>query len=562
MSSNNEMILKVKLVSDNTNPYPSPITGTGTPGRSSTPGSAGSASPIVSAESDHQKRMKEHSDALNKLTDHITKASVGFAMLAGSSSSFAKGLEKAANVLAALSVAGSGVGAIKSLFTGSTWKAIGGALTNPGTLLAGGAAVGAASIGYGLYHGQEDGTSYFGGFNQWRANTFGGGKVNSRGQWISQDQQIGTIHHQFLDRMRRDEMQSPIDSIKMEGRESKYAMLDQMHDIRMHGMSYKGYAGDAHSAEREHRKLFDDNLASSRNLYESVYGKEIGGMMAQRDLHGTEIQSQLYGDEKAGVMREQREVKSKGSALQWKLARAHSNYNEAADARDADMKANDYKTNTMLEEHKNILRINDDIKKNKLEQLEIDKKMSEIANKGLAAKKADTEGRLANARDILTSATQSLEGMKQSYGMMDVGDQQYMKDVAGRFKHGGIEAITPEERSMMQNSPLGEDIRRQAIERAGKDPGFAEMLRGSRLETNMNKASDQVRDYTKLAAEIKTQINAKVELDPQNLAKSFMEAMVPFISKVTVAMDRAVNISTERATNDALRTAYEKAPKE
>lgn len=561
MGSNNEMILKVKLVSDNTNPNPSPVTGMGgssAHGAGASPamsGGIGGASPLLAADNDHKKIMEAHSARLKGLNDDFSKLAVGLSYLTGSTSGFSKGLEKAANALALVSVAASGISAAKTLFSGGTMKAVGAAMTNPWTYVA----AGAASIGYGLYSGKEDGTSYMGGFNQWRANTFGGGKVNSRGQWISQDQQLGNIHHQFNERMRRDEMQHPIDIIKMEGRESKYALMDQMHDVMIQGASYKGYASDAKAAEQEHRKQFDANIASGRNVYESFYGKEIGGLMAQREGHGADLQAQVFATEKAGLMVKKRETEGMGSALQWRLARAHSNYNNAADGRDADMKAKDYKTNTMLDEQKNILRITDDIKKNKLEQLEIDKKMADLTTKALSAKKTDTDSRLANAQSLLISTTQSLEGMKQSFGMMDEGSQIYEKDKADRFKKGGLMALSEEERGSMLNGPLGEDVRRQSIERAENNPAFADMFKGSRMEANLNKASDQVRDFTKLSAEIKTQIDAKVELDPQELAKKLVEAMTPFISKVTVAVDRAVMISTQQAENSARRSAQEKA---
>lgn len=522
--------------------------------------SYGGTSPIVEAENEHKKRLQAHSDRLKGFTDDITKAAVGLSYLSGSTSSFSKGLEKAANALAAIAVASSGISAGKALLSPSMWKSAGALLANPGTALLAGGAAGLGSIGYGLYSGREDGTSYMGGYNRWHANTFGGGKVNSRGNWISQDQQLDTIHHQFNERMRRNAMQSPMDMIEIQGRESQYALIDQMHDIKMQGMSYKGYASDAVSAEKKHRKLFDDNIASSRNVYESVYGKQIGGLMAKREMYSADLQSQVFGAQEADILKDQRLSKMKGSALQWQLARAHSNFNDAADSRDGDMKASGFKTDKMKEEWQNVLRINDDIKKNKLEQLELDKKMADLTTKALQAKKADTDSRLSTARDIVTSGTQALEGMKESYGKMDIGQRQWMQDAAKRAKEGGLDAVTIEERDMLSNSPMGEDIRRMSIERAEKDPGFADMYRGSRMEANINKAQNQAEMLEKLSVDIKQQINAKVEIDPQVLTERFVEAMAPVIAKMTLAISKAVTISKDMADNNAMATGIHKTP--
>lgn len=548
-----ELIVKVKLVSDNTNPFPSPVASSvantpgSSPGTSAGWGFVGSignpaaASPLLHAEREHQKRMQEHSQSLTKLTDHITKAATGFAYLSGSASGFTKALEKAANVLATISVAGSGISAAGSLFKGSTWRAAGAMLTNPATLLAGGAAVGAGMIGYGLYSGTESGQSYFGGFNKWRSETFGGGKVNSRGQWISQDQQLATIHGQHADRMRQAAMQAPHEAILREGRERNYQNEDLLRLAKIRGQSFSGYAGNARIGEGKLMGLLDDNLATSRNSYEAFYGKEIGARMAEQDRHGVLIQSQQYGTEYASVLQQAKESKLVGNKLQSDLFRAQQNYSESANKRNPSMIQGGIITEGMLEEHQKVLKIQEDISKNKQQQLELDKKIADISTKAAEMKKADSENRLSMNRNFLSNATQSLEGMKQAFGMMEQGDQQYILNIAERYKKHGFESLPADERSILMQTPLAEDVKMKAIEKG--ESGIAEMLKGTRMEANMQRAQNETARLEKLTVEMKQEIAAKIEFNEQRLAEKIAEYMGPIIAKVTLSINKGVQMA-------------------
>lgn len=135
------------------------------------------------------------------------------------------------------------------------------------------------------------------------------------------------------------------------------------------------------------------------------------------------------------------------------------------------------------------------------------------------------------ARADRAGIMQEYLGQSEQFGLMDRGEQDTIMERVQRFKKGGINALTADELGSLMNTPVGEDIRLQARERAVQN-GFGDIYKDSRQEARFNAADARAKESEKLEAKIQNEITLNARLDAKEVANRLTDKMMPLIKEI------------------------------
>lgn len=563
MGANRELTVKVKADISTASMNPSQAAYPGSPllsashggGASGGANSYGGPSPVLQAENEHRKRLEASTEKLKGFADEITKMTVGFSYLSGSAGSFQKGLEKAANVMAVMSIASSGVNAAKTLMSPSLWAGAGKAIMSHPLAL--GATAAAASVGYGLYHGSEQGQDYLQGINEKRAAWFGGGRVDARGRFISQDHDLNVIHNKFSEAMRRTAMQAPVHQIEANEREQKLRLDLQYESTKNSFLGFKGYAGNSAMARGSFMSGMSPMLDQSAASLKILHGNTIGALMAEQEKFGATVSARGYGSQEAEARAEQLTNHYNKGDAQRKLNQANETlWDMEKKVAPGDKNMAPENIIKQLELIKNLRK---EIADYGAKDVQIQDKINTLVRDQAKAQLDFNTQKLAANQAARQQEAMALLGQKEAFGMMDEGDQMYEKDKADRFKKGGLMALSSEERQSMLSGPLGEDIRMAAKKSTDNGGMFADIYRGSRAEARSTELESQKNQLDKLQVELTKKMDVSIETDKVGIAATVVEAMGKYIADLKIAIANLTEIQIKQANNNSLETGRRKS---
>lgn len=575
-NANRELTVKVKADISTTSMNPSQaaypgsplLTGGGTPGAAGGANATGSGNPLA------QNALKA-AEGLKSFDHHLAKTTESLAAVRESSKGMLGALKQA--VFGGSEAAGGSPGHLQALMGGAkqflgkfgTPMAIGGtALGVAGGIVSG---VNAADnfmvsrgakpwLGHGSWDRDASGRLYDWSptrlANQAEVALIGGGTINSRGDIRTWDQQHDVIKNQFSEAMRRTSMQAPFAAINA-GVSNQFSNLRvQQASLYSGYKGYQGYSSDAGFGADKYMEGMHPLLRQSRSSLEMLHGKDIGALMAAQETFGATVSAQGYGQQLAEAKAAHRtnmgNVNNTEEELRNEQARlAGFQRNVAPGDKGMASKEQEESLKRIEELKRKLISLNE-------QDLQIQDRIKSLTNEQVKAQKDMVSQKLAGVMGQRLQEAQTLQGQKEAFGMMDEGDQIYHKDIAERFKKGGIAAITSEERGILQNSPLGEDVRIQA-RKVADDNGFADIVRGSRAEARGNELADQQGKLEQLQVALTKTVNINVETEKTELAKAVTEAVGKLILSLQVSIQNSADLQTKAANNNAMAAGYQRA---
>jgi len=485
---------------------------------------------------------KEHLKSFGK---DVTKAAASLTYLTSQSHGFAAAMQRAISVLATVQTIASGAGAIGSL--GSALKTGGirglfGAAGGTGGLLTGGVATGAGLLGYGLYHGTESGDSYFGSLRRSYADIFGGGRVNSRGMWISQDQQQGNTNYRFSESMRRTAMQAPGQAIQAEAMEARFFNQQSFDRGQNPYGGYQGYSSNRFS------RAYQGNLSGISGIIgQGMVGASLNPLQAEFQQLGLqqqiEQQSYAFGNKAAGLNRELNANNRLKSQVNAELDQTKEAFTAFSNARQTGDK--NRVTDQMVEQAGRYIAALEKMKQLEEDRVGIESKIAELNRSQIQ----DAIELVKIRRDQVNAQLAGEKGQYQSgvenYGMMDVGQRSLLAMVGRKYKQGGFDSLTPEESRMLLQTPLAEDVKKDSREKFGKE--YEDIFyKGSAQERRINALQGEQGQLGQIQVQLQTKLDARIEADADELSGKIVERLAPWIRKIEWVITAVEGLKQQR----------------
>lgn len=488
---------------------------------------------------------------MKKFGSELTKTAASLTYLTQKSHGFATALQRAITVMASMQALSSlwdtGKSALQGWRTGGFGGLMKGAGISGGMAIGTGVAAGLALGAYGAYHGQEDGTSYMGmwGINQARANIIGGGKLNSRGAWVSQDQQQATIRNQFLESMRRTEMQAPMQAIQAEAMQARFYNQESLYTATN---GYAAQAGRSLNGTNQFAGTYANNMAGITGLLSrGIAGSSLNPTQAQAAQQALAMQmeqrSYAFGTRAANLNVELNKNTLQQEQARREIAQTQGAAKEFRDARQAGDSGRI--TEQMVEQANRYTAAIEKIKALEEQRVGITQKIVELNQSQLQDAIELVKVRRDQVQNQLAGEQQQLQSGAEQYGMMDAGQRQHLKMVAQRYKQGGFDAITPEESRMLQNTPLGEDIKKDSREKFGKE--YEDIFyKGSAQEKRVESLKAEGAQLAQVQVQLQSKLDARIEADAEQMVKLIVEKLAPWVRKIDIAITEVERLKSGR----------------
>jgi len=485
---------------------------------------------------------KEHLKSFGK---DVTKAAASLTYLTSQSHGFAAAMQRAISVLATvqtISSSASALGSLGSALSSGGVRGLIGAAGGAGSMLTAGATLGVGLAGYGLYHGTESGDSYFGSLRRTYADIFGGGRVNSRGMWISQDRQQGNTNYRFSESMRRTAMQAPGQSIQAEAMEGRF------YNQQSFDRSQNPYGGFIGYSSNPFSRAYQGNLAGISGIIgQGMSGAALNPLQAEFQQLGlqqqVEQQSYAFGNKAAGLNRDLKSNSRLKAQVNAEIDQTKEAYAAFSNARQGGDK--NRVTDQMVEQAGRYVAALEKMKQLEEDRVGIESKIAELNRSQIQ----DAIELVKIRRDQVNAQLAGEKGQYQSgvenYGMMDVGQRSLLAMVGRKYKQGGFDSLTPEESRMLLQTPLAEDVKKDSREKFGKE--YEDIFyKGSAQEKRINALQGEQGQLGQIQVQLQTKLDARIEADADELSGKIVERLAPWIRKIEWAITAVEGLKQQR----------------
>ena len=485
---------------------------------------------------------KEHLKSFGK---DVTKAAASLTYLTSQSHGFAAAMQRAISVLATvqtISSSASALGSLGSALSSGGVRGLIGAAGGAGSMLTAGATLGVGLAGYGLYHGTESGDSYFGSLRRTYADIFGGGRVNSRGMWISQDRQQGNTNYRFSESMRRTAMQAPGQSIQAEAMEGRF------YNQQSFDRSQNPYGGFIGYSSNPFSRAYQGNLAGISGIIgQGMSGAALNPLQAEFQQLGlqqqVEQQSYAFGNKAAGLNRDLKSNSRLKAQVNAEIDQTKEAYAAFSNARQGGDK--NRVTDQMVEQAGRYVAALEKMKQLEEDRVGIESKIAELNRSQIQ----DAIELVKIRRDQVNAQLAGEKGQYQSgvenYGMMDVGHRSLLAMVGRKYKQGGFDSLTPEESRMLLQTPLAEDVKKDSREKFGKE--YEDIFyKGSAQEKRINALQGEQGQLGQIQVQLQTKLDARIEADADELSGKIVERLAPWIRKIEWAITAVEGLKQQR----------------
>lgn len=370
-------------------------------------------------------------------------------------------------------------------------------------------------------------------WNSWKVATFGGGRVNSQGDFISQEQDLARIHggaalriNSFFGSQGQGSMRAGFES-QRQGYEASNAQFASQFQ------GYGGYAG---------RIGAGDNLGGLTHQLQGELGAQPAGLVSTMNkIYGNNFQGAgELAMRMQGINEQARGFAVRGAGLDVSMSQIGINKDvvrqhqgQAAAFTGAMGAMFGPQSGAALEGKKREMELQQQMIALTQQEFTVRKQMRENEAAILDTKRQQSMQTSQMLQQVINAEKQGQDRNKLSYGMQDPGQRAYIRNVLERFDKGGRKAVAPDEFSGIVAQYRSREAEASAREVADKE-GFRGG--GKMSDDVIAAAKGELGKQQDLVVEISKKIDAKLEMDMQATAEAIAKEMGPLIAKVFVQM--------------------------
>lgn len=392
-----------------------------------------------------------------------------------------------------------------------------------------------------LWH-RADGSNMWAAENRIMNSWVGGGKVDRQGNFRNWDYYQGVTHNVHNERLRRTGQQSVYQGFKAQEFGTQLGMEDTQagYSSRMKGIAAnQGFdASSAYIGTQD--PLLKSIMQSNKVLYGDEKQAEREYAMSSRQVYG---QSLNHNERVNNLLA----TKTENSLEQQKTLGQIGKAEKELTRIQGDKQFGDRNTvsSAEIQAQQKLLSLKEQMVNLTGKQATIEHSIRDATRDQQRALVQAVRGRLADVQSKMHGEEMSKRGSMESFGMMEVGDQEYVKQIAQRWKQGGFKSVTPEEAQQLMGTPLAEDVQIAARQR-GKEAGFDDLFKGSRQEARMGALGSEEGQLVKLEAAITKELNVTVAADADEFAKKVVEYMAGWIRQVEANAKAVLELQTKQ----------------